>query len=684
MKKTLSKISGLFGFNSRTVWGKYMKLILPCVMVVIVAMDCVIYAIISNYTTTANNKESLRTVKLLADDISEVFHRYLGDLNMMRHYYQNSSQPEFMEFATRFTSEHSNKYSYVRLILPDGRSFPTITNRENIYDVKSSRPYRHLIVEQKDLSVNSAHSSSLVRGEVYSITVPVKDKRDSVLAMIAAVFPASVIDDKLNSLIRDSSEYFVMVDDFNKVRVCRGENMAFTADLNQSNPRFVDMAKMIAESRQKESGGAPSHGHWSVHTKTGSETVVHYMNIPDTPWVLAQLTQRKTIDKDVTLTFWVLLLTTVGAVIVFLVALRVVTAKVVIRPLEAINRFSDDFANGKLYSTETQGVDSDDEIAAVCKNIEHMQHRLVEAVSGIRDTSNDLLQCSRNVSDTVESVCRDAQIQDISVESIARSIEKVNNSIRLNTADASQTRINSDEIASDMVTLTKSTVDTYDCMQRIVEKAKIINEITAHTDLLAINASVEASRAGEHGKGFAVVAGEIRKLSEHCHRAASEINSISEVSLSSTSQTVDLVNSIAPKIHDNAEMVSRISDACNLQLNFTKTISEAVEQITAIAQNNSTSADNLTVYANVLVKDVERLNKLVDFFRLDLESDQRREQIAAAIDVCASEILTLKSRLISVTIGEDDEETRLLEAKIDEAVKAACEATGINNYDHNK
>jgi hypothetical protein len=131
-------------------------------------------------------------------------------------------------------------------------------------------------------------------------------------------------------------------------------------------------------------------------------------------------------------------------------------------------------------------------------------------------------------------------------------------------------------------------------------------------------------------------------------------------------------------------MVSRISDACNLQLNFTKTISEAVEQITAITQNNSTSADNLTVYANVLVKDVERLNKLVDFFRLDLESDQRREQIAAAIDVCASEILTLKSRLISVTIGEDDEETRLLEAKIDEAVKAACEATGINNYDHNK
>ena len=121
MKKVLSKIFSCLGYDSRTVWGKYMKFILPCVMVVIVAMDIVIYAIISNYTDTATNKANQRTVKILSDEISEVFHRYLGDLNMMRHYYQKNSIDEFLVFTRRFTEEHSNKYCkhifFHRLIL---------------------------------------------------------------------------------------------------------------------------------------------------------------------------------------------------------------------------------------------------------------------------------------------------------------------------------------------------------------------------------------------------------------------------------------------------------------------------------------------------------------------------------------------------------------------------------------
>jgi methyl-accepting chemotaxis protein len=205
-------------------------------------------------------------------------------------------------------------------------------------------------------------------------------------------------------------------------------------------------------------------------------------------------------------------------------------------------------------------------------------------------------------------------------------------------------------------------------MQRIVEKVKVINDITSHTDLLAINASVEASRAGDHGTGFAVVAAEIRKLSELCHRASTEINRLSEVSLAATTQTVELVDSISPKIHDNAIMVSRISEACSKQLHFTGTISNSVQQLTEISQNNTVSADKLTVYANVLFNDVERLNKLVDFFRLDRDIDLRRDDILAAIEVCKTEILALKTKLIA-TSPEGDAQTHAIEDKIDEVLQ---------------
>lgn len=684
MKKVLSKIFSCLGYDSRTVWGKYMKFILPCVMVVIVAMDIVIYAIISNYTDTATNKANQRTVKILSDEISEVFHRYLGDLNMMRHYYQKNSIDEFLAFTRRFTEEHSNKYSYVRLILPDGRSFNSLGNND-LYNVKEGRPYKHLVVEHKDISVNSAHVSELAGGvEVYSISVPVKNDNDSVTAIIAAVFPVDVVERKLNSILTDSSEYFVMVDEANMARVCRGKRGGFSVALDGTSPgappRYTDLKDKMVYNRNNAANGVPPYGSWVIHETNGQEILLHYAAIPDTPWVLAHLAQKRIIAKDVTLTFWVLLLTTLVSMVVLLIAIRHITTKVVIRPLEAISRFSNDFAHGKLYSTETRNINSNDELGMVCKNIEEMQQKLVSAVSGIHDTTNDLSRCSHNVIDTVQSVDCDAQVQNIAVENIANSVEQVNVSIRLNSEDATRTHVNSKEIAEDIVSVSKATADTYDCMRRIVEKVKVINDITSHTDLLAINASVEASRAGDHGSGFAVVAAEIRKLSELCHRASTEINRLSEVSLAATTQTVDLVDSISPKIHDNAIMVSRISEACSKQLHFTGAISNAVQQLSEISQNNTVSADKLTVAANVLVNDVGKLNKLVDFFRLDRDRDLRRDDILAAIEMCKSQILGLRSKLLAVS-PEGDAETQVVEERIDEALQDADKM--VNRFKNN-
>jgi hypothetical protein len=119
-------------------------------------------------------------------------------------------------------------------------------------------------------------------------------------------------------------------------------------------------------------------------------------------------------------------------------------------------------------------------------------------------------------------------------------------------------------------------------------------------------------------------------------------------------------------------MVSRISDACSKQLKFTGSITDAIKQLTESSQNNSISADKMTIYANGLVSDVKKLNKLVDFFKLDMERDKQRSHIAAAIEVCTSDIIRLRSKLLEIA-GADDDELRNLESKIADAMQVASD-----------
>lgn len=675
MKKKIREITKWLGYDSRTVWGKYMKLIVPCVMLIIIAMDVVIYAIISSITSDTSSRNSQRAVELLSDDISEVFHRYLGDLNMMRHYYGtcNYDKDAFMLFAKRFTANHYNRYSYIRLILPDGRSYTTMKGNDG-YIVKKGRPYKHLVVEHREISVNTAHQSSYTDSLVYSISLPVTAGNDSIIAIIAAVFPVEVIDDKLKTAEdTDKAEFLALVDEENCVRICRDSVYNVTVAQAVQNG-FSDLEHNIDYSRRAAASGEKQSGSWAYHAPDGQEIKLHYAMIPDTPWFVALSIPKRILDRDVTLILWLLVLTSLIATVVLLFAIRYITSRVVIRPLEAINRFSHDFAHGKLYSTETRNINSRDELGTVRQNIEKMQDRLFSVVSGIHSTSNELMQCSRDVIDAVQNIDRDAQIQNIAVENIASSVEQVNASVKLNADDATRTKTNSDDIAGDIVSVTKATADTFNCMQSIVQKVKVINEITSHTDLLAINAAVEASRAGEQGKGFAVVASEIRKLSEHCHRASTEINTLSEVSLATIRETVELVGNIAPKIHDNAEMVSRIFKSCSKQLQFTDAITDAIHQLTESTQNNAISADKMTIYANGLVNDVEKLNHLVDFFKLDMQRDMQRSRIAADIEVCTAEILRLKSKLLAIS-GDDDKQVRDIQAKIDEVIQTSDNTT---------
>lgn len=275
-----------------------------------------------------------------------------------------------------------------------------------------------------------------------------------------------------------------------------------------------------------------------------------------------------------------------------------------------------------------------------------------EIFSIISKFSREFNQDANMLSGTGDDLSTSANEQASSLEETAAAIEELTSNVAANSAKAQEmTKIAQEaKAASEKGNIVAK--ESLDAMTEIVNATEAINQavdiidnIAFQTNILSLNAAVEAATAGDAGKGFAVVAQEVRNLANRSAEAAKEIQDLarnarikSQGGLETSKNMMEGFALISQKIVQTDEMVRDVANASREQMAGIGQINDAVSQLDQMTQQNAKMAGNVAQIANEILNKTEQFEQILSRVRFDNKYEKGSCDIGMVFDMAKLKI----------------------------------------------